>query len=255
MSAAKRMSAAQPRDPILTSWDPSRTVIEVSDTLSQAVVRIREMILRAEFAPGQRVAEAPLAEMLRMSRTPIRQALPLLAQEGLLMEHPTRGFVVRPFTAADIADAIDLRAVLEGLAVRRIAERGAPKSLLRDLRACLEDGDAIFDDRRLDENDEATYAEMNSRFHTLIVQAADSPILSEAIERNSRIPFAGAHALAFDDSKRDPVHDILSYAHRQHRSIVDALEHGHGARAEALMREHAYLAKESINVAGFTLTF
>src|SRR6267143_1799346 len=79
--------------------------------------------------PGQRVAEAPLAERLGMSRTPVRQALPLLAQEGLLMEHETRGFVVRAFTEADIVDSIDLRGLLEGYAVRRLAERGASKSL------------------------------------------------------------------------------------------------------------------------------
>ena len=60
-----------------------------------------------------------------------------------MSEHETRGYVVRSFTAADIVDAIDLRGVLEGLALRRVTERGASKSLLRELRACLEDGDAI----------------------------------------------------------------------------------------------------------------
>jgi GntR family transcriptional regulator, vanillate catabolism transcriptional regulator len=223
----------------------------VNDTLNQAVVRIREMILRADIAPGQRVAEAPLAELLGMSRTPVRQALPLLAQEGLLMEHQTRDFVVRSFTAADITDAIDLRAVLEGLATRRIAERGASKSFLRDMRDCLEDGDAIFSKRCVTQSDEAVYADMNSRFHGLIVQAADSPILSDAIERIGRIPFAGANALAFDKANLDQLYDMLSYAHRQHRYIVDALELGHSARVEALMREHAALAKDSINMSGF----
>ena len=89
--------------------------------LTDAIVRIREMILRGELAPGQRVAEAPLADMLDVSRTPVRQALPLLAQEGLLTEHETRGYMVRAFTGADIVDAIDIRGVLEGLAARRVA--------------------------------------------------------------------------------------------------------------------------------------
>jgi GntR family transcriptional regulator, vanillate catabolism transcriptional regulator len=223
----------------------------VNDQLNQAIVRIREMILRAEIGPGQRVAEAPLAELLGMSRTPVRQALPLLAQEGLLVEHQTRGFVVRSFTAADIIDAIDLRGVLEGLAVRRVGEQGASKNLLRQMRACLEDGDAILDKRSVGESDEAIYAEMNSRFHSLIVNAANSPILSAAIERNSRIPFAGANALAFDKANLGRMYDMLYYAHRQHHCIVEALEFGQGARVEALMREHANVAKESINVGGF----
>jgi GntR family transcriptional regulator, vanillate catabolism transcriptional regulator len=223
----------------------------VNDQLSQAIVRIREMILRAQIAPGQRVAEAPLAELLGMSRTPVRQALPLLAQEGLLTEHQTRGFVVRSFTAADIIDAIDLRGILEGHAVRRVGEQGASKNLLRQMRACLEDGDAILDKRSVSESDEAAYAKMNSRFHSLIVSAANSPILSAAIERNSRIPFAGANALAFDKTNLDRMYDMLYYAHRQHHCIVDALETGQGARVEALMREHANVAKDSLNVAGF----
>ncbi len=221
--------------------------------LSQAIVRLREMILRGTLAPGQRLAEAPLADMLGMSRTPVRQALPLLAQEGLVAEHETRGYVVRAFTAADILDAIDIRAVLEGMAVRRVAERGAPKGLVRELRACLEDGDAILR-RFLEHSDEARYAEMNTRFHGLILQAAASPILNAALERNSRIPFAAPQALAFDKSNLGQMYDLLRYAHQQHHRIVDALEEGQSARAEALMREHANIVKESINMANLRLT-
>ena len=219
--------------------------------LSQAVVGIREMILRGALAPGQRVAEAPLAERLGMSRTPVRQALPLLAQEGLLLEHATRGFVVRAFTAADIVDAIDLRGLLEGFAVRRVAERGAPKSLLRELRACLDDGDVILRKRSVVEADGGRYAEFNTRFHELIVHAADSPILAETLNRNGTIPFSGAQALAFDKTNLEQMYDMFHYAQRQHYAIVEALEAGQSARVEALMREHANTAKQSINVAQF----
>jgi len=217
--------------------------------LSQAIVRIREMILRGELPPGQRVAEAPLADLLGVSRTPVRQALPLLAQEGLLSEHETRGYVVRGFTSADIVDAIDLRAVLEGLAARRVAERGPSKALLRELRSCLEDGNAILGKRHLEESDEALYAEMNERFHSLILKASGGALLAETLERNSRIPFAGPQALAFDKGKLEQMYDMLHYAHRQHHAIVEALERGQSARAEALMREHAVAVKDSINMA------
>lgn len=221
----------------------------MSAQLARAVVGIREMILRGRLAPGQRVAEAPLADSLGVSRTPVRQALPLLAQEGLLSVHETRGYVVRGFTGADIGDAIDVRAVLEGLAARRIAERGASKALLRELRACLDDGDAIFRKRRVEESDEGAYAEMNARFHSLILAEARSAILEESLERVSRIPFAGPQALAFDRARLEEMYDMLHYAHRQHHGIVDALERGQGGRAEALMREHAGVVKDSLNVA------
>ena len=217
--------------------------------LSQAVVRIREMILRGEIAPGQRLAEAPLADRLGMSRTPVRQALPLLAQEGLLAEHETRGYVVRQFTTRDIVDAIDLRAVLEGLAVRRVAERGASKALLRALRSCLEDGDAILRKRHVEDPDGGLYAEMNERFHQLILDESGSELLAEALRRNSRIPFAGPQALIFDRDNLEQMYDMLHYAHRQHHGIVEALESGQSARAEALMREHANAVKQSMNLA------
>jgi len=216
--------------------------------LSQAIIRIREMILRGELSPGQRVAEAPLADLLGVSRTPVRQALPLLAQEGLLAEHETRGYVVRTFTAADILDAIDLRGALEGLAVRRVAEQGAAKSLLRELRTCLEDGDAILGKRHVEPSDESGYAQMNERFHALILEAAASPLLADTLQRNSRIPFAAPRALAFDKGNLEQMYDLLRYAHRQHHALVDALERGQAARAEALMREHANAVKESLNV-------
>ncbi len=217
--------------------------------LAQAIVRIRELILRGELVPGQRVAEAPLADLLGVSRTPVRQALPLLAQEGLLAEHETRGYAVRAFTAADIADAIDLRGALEGLAVRRVTERGPSKALLRELRSCLEDGDAILGKRRVEESDEGLYADMNERFHRLILAESGSALFAEMLARNSRIPFAGPQALAFDKSNLEQMYDMLRYAHRQHHAIVEALERGQSARAEALMREHANSAKESINLA------
>jgi GntR family transcriptional regulator of vanillate catabolism len=215
---------------------------------TRALVRIREMILRGELAPGQRVAEAPLAEMLGMSRTPIRQALPVLAQEGLIAEHETRGYVVRGISTADILDAIDLRGVLEGLAARRVAERGASRAFIDSLQLCLAEGDRILRKRHLEEADEAQYVDMNARFHELIIKEARSPMIEQALERNARIPFAGPQALAFDKSSLEGMYELLAYAHRQHHFIVAALERGESARVEALMREHANPVKDSLNL-------
>ena len=223
----------------------------MSTQLTEAIVRLREMILRGELVPGQRVAEAPVAEQLGMSRTPVRRALPLLAQEGLLTQHETRGYIVRGFTANDVLDAIDIRGVLEGMAARRVAELGASKAFMRDLRACLHDGDVLLSKGRIEESDEALYADMNARFHGLILREARSLILSEALERNGRVPFAGPQAVAFDRSNLEQMYDTFHYAHRQHHVIADALERGESGRAEALMREHANAAKEAINMSAF----
>jgi GntR family transcriptional regulator of vanillate catabolism len=215
---------------------------------TRALVRIREMILRGKLTSGQRLAEAPLAEMLGTSRTPVRQALPVLAQEGLLAEHETRGYVVRGFSTADIFDALDIRGVLEGLAARRVAEHGISRSLVQALRQTLADGDSIFSKGQLEESDEARYAEMNGRFHELIVVEARSAMIEQNLARNARIPFVAPQALAFDNTGLDHMFPRLMYAHRQHHYVVDALESGEGARAEALMREHINPVKESLNL-------
>jgi GntR family transcriptional regulator of vanillate catabolism len=215
---------------------------------TRAIVRIREMILRGELSAGERVAEAPLAELLGMSRTPVRQALPVLAQEGLLAAHETRGYVVRGFSSTDILDAIDLRGVLEGLAARRVAEQGASRNVLEALRECLAEGDQILAEGHVADKAEALYVDMNVRFHQLIVLECRSPIIQQALERNARIPFAGPQALAVDKTSLAGMYTTLAYAHRQHHYIVSALERREGARVEALMREHTNPVKENLNL-------
>lgn len=215
---------------------------------SRVIVRIREMVLHGELPPGQRVGEVALAKSLGVSRTPIREALPILAQEGLLIQLDTRGFVVREFTPQEIMDAIDVRGMLEGMAARMLAEQGPSRRLMQSLYGCLREGDAIFAKRHLVESDEARYGEMNKQFHLLIIQGAGSKVIADAIERNSHIPFAAAHAIAFDRVDLHRMYDSLWYAHHQHHAIVQALENGEGARVAGLMFEHAYGTKASINM-------
>jgi GntR family transcriptional regulator, vanillate catabolism transcriptional regulator len=220
---------------------------------SRVMVRIREMILQGELAPGERVREVELASKLGVSRTPVRESLPILAQEGVLTQLDTRGFIVRAFTPQEIMDAIDVRGVLEGLAARMLAEQGVPRRLIQSLHECLREGDEIFAKRHLVEADGARYGEMNKLFHQLILEGAGSKVIADAIERNNRIPFAAAHAIAFDKVNLTAQYDMLSFAHGQHHRIVEALENGEGARVAALMFEHAYMTKKSINLspAGF----
>ena len=189
-----------------------------------------------------------MAGKLGVSRTPVRESLPILAREGVLTQLDTGGFVVRAFTPQEIMDAIDVRGVLEGLAARMLAEQGPPRRLLHSLHECLHEGDEIFTKGHLLQSDEARYGDMNKQFHCLIVEGAGSKVVAEAIERNRRIPFASAHAIAFDRVDLPRMYESLRYYHRQHHAIVQAIENGEGARVFALMFEHASGAKESINM-------
>ncbi len=206
------------------------------------------MILQGELCPGQRVREVELAGKLGVSRTPVRESLPILAREGMLTQLDTRGFVVRAFTPQEIMDAIDVRGVLEGLAARMLAEQGPSRRLIQSLRECLRAGDHIFSKGHLTVADEARYGDMNQQFHSILVQGCGSKVIAEAIQHNDRIPFASAHAIAFDRVDLPRMYDLLHYSHRQHHSIVQALESKEGARVAALMFEHAYAIRESINM-------
>ena len=122
-----------------------------------------------------------LAERLGVSRTPIRQALPALAREGLLAAAGRRGYVVRSFSPQDVLDAIETRGLLEGLAARRIAERGASAELLDQAAAnACRTAMRCFAKRRFESADEQRYSEMNGRFHALIVEGAASRIVADA---------------------------------------------------------------------------
>jgi GntR family transcriptional regulator of vanillate catabolism len=216
----------------------------------QATLRIREMILRGELAPGQRVPEAVVARQLGISRTPVRQALPALAEEGLLMAAGRRGYAVRVFTINEIVTALDIRATLEGLAARLLTERGVPHVLLRKLKTCLGEGDEIFAKRRLDKGDEFAYGQINEQFHNAIVESAENSIISDLIARLHRIPFVTPTVIAFDERSDEEMYDLLRHAHQEHHAIADAIENGQGARAEALLKEHVYSQKRSMNLSG-----
>jgi len=90
----------------------------------RARIEVRERILRGDLPGGTRLFEVALAEDLGISRTPVREAMSRLVEEGLLERVRGGGFTVRRFALADVIDTIELRGVLEGTAARLGAERG-----------------------------------------------------------------------------------------------------------------------------------
>jgi len=204
------------------------------------LAKLRQMIISGELAPGTRIAEIPLAEQLGVSRTPVRLAFPVLEQEGLLQREGRRGYSIRKVDEKDIRDAVEVRGALEGLAARLIAEQGLSKAGRETLLDCVRKGDAIFEKGTLTKEDVANYHEINKVFHHTLLALADNRALSLAVARNDHLPFASHASIAVDLKALDREYSRLKLAHMQHRLLVDALMRGQGARAEAIMREHAY---------------
>lgn len=208
------------------------------------LMQLRDLILRGEFRPGTRLAEQQLAVRLNASRTPVRAALVTLEQEELVQANETGGYVVRQFTAQEVADAIAVRGHLEGMAARLVAEHGLSRQLARDLRACLDEGDSLLAATALQVEAYAPrYAAMNDRFHGLLIEASGNRALQRAIALNNKLPFAPASALLPMQGAVALDRDSMAYAHRQHHMLFDALERGEGARAQALATEHTEIAQ------------
>src|SRR6266850_2409935 len=155
--------------------------IEGDSQLGRTVLRLREMILKGEFGPGERISENPLTVRLGVSRTPIRLALERLAHEGLLEPYPTGGFIVRGFTLDDVWDSIEVRGTLEGMAARMAAERIKNEADVAALRRYQRQMDAIGEPPTMDAF--PTYLEVNDAFHAEIVRLANSPMLRLTLDR------------------------------------------------------------------------
>jgi len=205
------------------------------------VARLRQAIIEGRYAAGERLAEIPVAEQLGVSRTPVRLAFRTLEQEGLLQKVGKRGLVVRGFSEADVLCAVEVRGALEGLAARRLAESGLPP----EVRAALEDaiarGRALLASATLAPEDVGRWSELNRDFHAAIVDAAGSRVIGDAIARNNHLPFASADSITLDARAPDSLHARLRVAQLHHELVLEALSRRESARAESLMREHAWV--------------
>jgi GntR family transcriptional regulator of vanillate catabolism len=215
--------------------------------ITRALLRLRELILSGEFAPGQRLSELPLVERLGVSRTPLRLAFSALEHEGLLRRLPGGGYVVREFTQADIRDAIELRGVLEGTAARLAAQRHTSREHLRGLRAINDEiGELVH---QADYESFEHYVELNERFHARLLRVARSPMLERALDGIVSLPFAApSAAFVFTEAELPESREVLLVAHYHHRALIEAIERREGARAEAIGREHALLALRNLEI-------
>jgi DNA-binding GntR family transcriptional regulator len=198
-----------------------------------AVELIRAAILEGRLPPGHRLKEGELASQLGISRTPIREALFVLQAEGLVEATPNRGAAVRSYELDELREMYDLRAVLEGHAARRAAERADPP-LVEELRASCDRFAAVSEQGEL-----AAIVAENLFFHETIHEAAGSPRLVDMVRQTIAVPLVYRSFVWYS-----PAQTRRSLSH--HRQLVQALEDRDGAQAEAVMREHALKALDTL---------
>lgn len=225
---------------------PSASIDGGGSQTVRAQLALRELVLGGELQPGIRIAEVALVDRIGVSRTPIRMALLRLAEEGLLDALPSGGYTAKAFSEGDIHDAIELRGTLEGLAARLAAERGAGGRLWADACDSVSRLDDLFTQAELTDQSFTIYVEQNARFHTALAAMGGSDIVRRQVERACTMPFASPNAFVLQRSTGPGARDLLIVAQAQHRALLDAIRHREGARAEAIAREHARIARQNL---------
>lgn len=202
---------------------------KVLDALKQAIAEMD--IYDGEEAP--RLDERLLAENLGVSRTPIREAIMCLEQEGIVVSYPRRGAYVVRKSKQEILEIISIWAVLEGLAARMAVENASDEELstLRNMFATFgEDRDSA----NIDE-----YSRRNIEFHHRVIQLSKCEALINIIEGL----FIHMRAIR---RKTIGERDRASLSIIDHMRIIEALEARDSAKAEQLVREHAMNLAEHV---------
>jgi DNA-binding GntR family transcriptional regulator len=193
-----------------------------------AYAKVRDLVRQREIVPGDLLSEVALARQMKMSRTPVREALSRLVQEGLVSVLPRKGVMVRRLGIADLEDLYAIRELLEGLSARTAAQRASAKGLqaVESILNEMEQAVAAADVSRaadLDMTFHRTIAQEggNLRLLRMIEQLHNAVMLDELRERSLAIP--GRFQKSLDE----------------HRAVCLAIASRDPDRAEALMREHA----------------
>ena len=138
---------------------------------NQVYARIESNILNGVYAKGEIISESKLSEELGVSRTPIREAMRKLEQEGLVIMMPRRGAQVAQITEKDLVEVLEVRLGLEEMAVRFACERMTDEQFKSICAAAAEFDAAI------EKNDLTALAQADENFHSLIYKATDNACL------------------------------------------------------------------------------
>ncbi len=202
--------------------------------LHQAVAqRLRQRIVEGQLAPGAKLNERELSELLQVSRTPLREAIKMLAAEGLVELLPNRGAAVATMSAQDVADTFELIAGLEGLAGELAAQR-ISAAALTEVRALHLEMQAAYTRRDL-----PSYYQLNALIHQQINAAAGNPVLSRTWAGiNARLQ-ALRFRSNFDGAK-------WQRAMAEHERMVELLAARDAAGLRALMVTHLLHKRDAV---------
>lgn len=200
---------------------------------------LRTAIIEGEFRPGERIIEQRVAADLRLSRTPVREAVRMLAADGLVIATRHRGVIVRPLERAEVLDLYELRARLESYAAELASSRAQEADLV-EIDTGIRDYDAAMGRKDLDALDKTRlYSQANRRVHTAIIEASGHARLGHILASTVDAPLVFGSFREFSRTE-------LERSNNFHKMIRDRIAEREPARAAALMYEHIMEGRDRI---------
>jgi DNA-binding GntR family transcriptional regulator len=221
------MSSLIPTEAILLAASKNAAPRDDVSLHDEILGQLRNYIVEGNIADGARISERALCDMLKISRTPLREALKVLAAEGLVELLPGRGARVRPLNAHDIRELFDLMGGLEGLAGRLACEHISAEGIEK-IEQLHHDMYGFYM-----RQDMQGYFRLNQLIHRAIVEASGNATLVATYEsfagRIRRVRFSANFA-----RKRER----WSEAMREHEAILDALRRRAASELSDILFQH-----------------
>ncbi len=202
-----------------------------SSHAESAYKALREMAKTFEFKPGERLNELELAARLKMSRSPIREALNRLSTEGLLVWRPNQGFFCRQLRVREIRSLCEIRLDLELGAIRstiKAADKGALKKIKKFWREVVAKAASLTNEELVGYDEE---------FHLMLARAADNEVRVRFLEHiNAHLNFVRRINLEIEERRQQTI--------TEHNTIIDEIIGGHATKAEEYLRKHLMMSAD-----------
>ena len=207
-------------------------MIEMNDVKKNSVYEyLYNAIQTGEIKPGQTLTERGLAEKIGVSRTPVREAIRKLEEQGIVTHEPHKGVKVITLSLDKVLQLYEVRELLEGLAARKLSERQTPE-VIGELSGLIAEAE-----KQAMANNVHELARINSEFHLTLARLSGNVYL-EAIMNMLQTQIGLMMSASLSTSGR-PLQNIS-----EHKMLIDAIRSGDGEFAESTAKHHVRNARE-----------
>lgn len=201
----------------------SKTNLNHNALSNHIAEHIGEQIITGELKPGEKIVENTYAVEYGTSRAPVREAIYLLTIEGLVERIPRKGAIVKEHTESEIFDLLDIRIMLESLAMKRINENGTDQQLLKKM-------EGLYDEMMVEE-DAIRYTKLNHTFHLCLIEMSKSETIKKMYTR-LELPLLRVQNISFTTEGN------IEKSIKEHFTLVSLLKKGKIGEATTVLQQH-----------------